>query len=542
MTHHQLSRRSALRTAAGIAVSAAGAATLVGCSDSDGPENTADRNAKVQLPTYVPYTTVKPDLPADESGVMAGFLKFPQDRVTYSTDAPASGGAVTVLSRADGSAPPPLARNRYWQELNKRIGAEFQVNLAPPSDYPSKFATVMAGGDLPDLAMIMPNSVPNLPDLLAARFQDLSEHLAGDAIKKYPALANIPPQTWKNTIFNGGIYAIPIHRGIVGSLMLTRADLFTQLGASHEVSDGDAFIELCRDLTDPAKHRWALGDPLTTLTFALEMMDAPNVWRVENGRFTSQYESEEMKAAMNYVATLWKEQLIHPDGFTGADKVNTWLSGGTIAMSYNSYNAWQGLAREALAADSPATFDAIATPGVNGGQAPKFLSRGYFSITAFKKASKPRIEELLRVADWLAAPFGTAENLFLRYGIEGHNYNWTAGEPVATEGGTDERRVPAAYISTGPAVLYTPNLPEATEKNHAYQAASVPKGKPLPTLGLFSNTDSEKGPGLDRQMSSLQSDVIQGRKSMDEWDAGVKKWRQDGGDQIRAEYEKSLEE
>ena len=100
------------------------------------------------------------------------------------------------------------------------------------ADWEQKFATVIAGNDLPD--MLQTRVVANFPQLLDKRFTRLDEFLSGDAIKDYPNLANIPTRHWKSTVYNGGIYGIPIPRGAVGWYHYIRVDLFEQAGASPE--------------------------------------------------------------------------------------------------------------------------------------------------------------------------------------------------------------------------------------------------------------------------------------------------------------------
>ena len=39
--------------------------------------------------------------------------------------------------------------------------------------------------------------------------------------------------------------------------------------------------------------------------------------------------------------------------------------------------------------------------------------QGFLGANAFKKASADRIQELLRICNWLAAPFGSQEHMFL---------------------------------------------------------------------------------------------------------------------------------
>ena len=68
-----------------------------------------------------------------------------------------------------------------------------------------------------------------------------------------------------------------------------------------------------------------------------------------------------------------------------------------------------------------------------------YLAPGFQATTALKKASSDRIQELLRICNWLAAPFGSQEDLLLSYGLADTDYtldpngNWPApnGTPAA---------------------------------------------------------------------------------------------------------------
>ncbi len=96
-----------------------------------------------------------------------------------------------------------------------------QLTIVPTPDMPTKFATLVAGNDLPDLiepATTLPNGLPagigNLPAFLAAKCQNLDEFLAGDAVNEYPFLANIPTPHWKTCVWNGSIYGSASAKGV----------------------------------------------------------------------------------------------------------------------------------------------------------------------------------------------------------------------------------------------------------------------------------------------------------------------------------------
>lgn len=543
MTTRTIERRNFLQAVGGtVALAAATGTTLGACSGSESQRpNTAERNSAVTLPTYIPFQGSQPTYPSTSDGVMAGFDAYPATPKAVTSGVPASGGVVTALTLPDGTPPPPLDKNVFWQELNKRLGTELKFNLALANQYQDKVSTVLAGGDLPDIMQISPTLIHHLPQVLESKFADLSDFLSGDAVNDYPFLANLPTVSWKSTVYNGGIYAIPLHRGVVGNIMLTREDLLEKRGLNSDVSSGEEFLELCRALADPKRNTWALGDARTAVEFVQEMVGAPNVWAEKDGKFTHSYESEQTKRALDIVAGMWKEQLFHPDAFTSGAAINDWLMSGKIFLRFSNYGGWMGLLRDYRAQVPDLKVGGIIPPGYDGGAPRKFITKAIATITAFKKANKGRIEELLRIANWIAAPFGTEEHRFRYFGIEGRSYTLNGSDPVLTPTGIQERRVPTSAISGPPHTLYQPGEGESIARMHEYQKKTVPTGVRNAADNLFSDSDSTIGATLNKTMADLQAEIIQGRKSIADWDNAVAQWKSQGGDKIRAEYEADFE-
>ena len=136
------------------------------------------------------------------------------------------------------AAPPGPDQNSFWAGPEPAAWASTLSCRwsATPTTCRSSRPSI-AGNELPDMLQTpngSPPPIPNLPQLLDKRFTNLTEHLSGDAVKDYPNLANIPTRTWKSTVFNGGIYGIPIPRGAIGSYHFIRQDLFEAAGVSPE--------------------------------------------------------------------------------------------------------------------------------------------------------------------------------------------------------------------------------------------------------------------------------------------------------------------
>lgn len=539
MTQH-VERRTILKAASGAAaLTAVAGASTVACTAGEAGDNRRRRNADVRLPEFVPIDKVKPDLPGNSNGLQPAFNQYPADPPAVSDGPIGNGGTVTAASPIATAIPAPMDRNPFWQNLNERIGVTVKVDFTPWGSYGAKFATLLAGDAVPDMAVVFPQ--PRMPDVLSSTFADLTEHLSGSGVRDYPNLANIPTYSWKSTVFNGGIFAVPNHRLISGNALLTRADIRRELNVEADPRDSEEFLELCRALNAPRMNRWALGSPSSALTFVLEMLGAPNVWREENGRFQSQYESEQMEEALTFVAKMWSEGLFHPDSLAKPGGSRNWFVEGRVCM-LSWVTSWSSIATDGRQASPGFVISPIRAPKFNGnGFAPKFLATGCSHITAIKKASPERVAEILRVLNWIAAPWGSKEYIDVVYGKPTLHHTLKGSDPVWTDTGRTAF-VPVNTLCTGPIVHQGQGAADVAKAEYDYEASVLPDAKHLPTLGLYSDTNQSQGAALTTKLTDLQNEIIQGRKTPADWREGVKTWKANGGDTIRREYEAALAE
>jgi putative aldouronate transport system substrate-binding protein len=547
MTANAFSRRKLLAGAGGAAV-LLGTGGLSACSNGPKAEtNTAGANSSVKLPTYVPYTGLKPDLPGTEEGVDPAFRNFPSDNPKSVAEKPGNGGSISGMANIYYAVPPGPDRNSYWAGLNERLGTDLQLQMVSNADYTQKFATTIAGNDLPDMLQFpngSPAPVANMPQLLDKRFTNLTEFLSGDAIKEYPNLANIPTRTWKSAIFNGGIYGIPIPRGAIGSYHFIRADLFEAAGVSTEPKSYDELIDAGKALTDPKKRRWAYGLVNQPRQLLGRMNGEPNVWAEEGGKLSHVYETDQYKQTITDLIALWKSGVMHPDSFNPAQPFKQLFNAGTVAI--NAADGYPGWTQYIL--------DNTGNPGFKLGLMPIYTrdsgelaqwnnGSGVYSITALKKQDDPeKLKMILRTLNWLAAPFGTEEYLYRLYGKAGTDHNIDgSGNPVLTKTGTANAVLPIRYLADSPYTIYQPGRPQDADTQHKYQSLEIPTGINNPTTGLFSNTAATKNATADKNFNDGVNDIIQGRKQFSELDSLVSTWRNAAGDGMRKEYEEQLQ-
>src|SRR5258707_2700545 len=121
---------------------------------------------------------------------------------------------------------------------------------------------------------------------------------------------------------------------------------------------------------------------------------------------------------------------------------------GRFVMAIDGYgNSWIDLLRQGSQFGN--RFHLIKPfAAIDGGKPQAFLSHGFISMNVLKKASPDRIKELLRIMNFLAAPFGSQEDLLLSYGVQDQDYTLDAkGNPAPTPDGiTRAFNVPWKYI------------------------------------------------------------------------------------------------
>lgn len=534
-----ISRRTLLTT--GLATGTLGGLALAGCSNegrgAQGPTDQGAQNAV--LPSYIPYEGIDPDIPASD-GVANTFFAYPSDPVQGISETPGDGDPITTMGLTNTPIPPGLDQNTFWQELNERIGSPLDISLYNPSDYEDRFPTAVAGDQLTDIFCV--GSAPQLPALLEEKALDLTEHLAGDAIADYPFLANIPTDSWKSCVYNGKIFAIPVPRGVISSYVLYgRGDLLEEQGITESPASYEDFVDICTELTAPSSNTWALS--YLPIDYIRQMYGVPNAWQLgEDGSLTSAYEHEGQKEALEAGRQMVESGVVNPDAFSAQwQEYKTWFANGTTFYTYDSFSAWPGFYQ--LRASGDFSLAAFTVPMADGsGPGASWIGSATNSVTAFNKNAGDRVETLLKVMNWMAAPFGTQEYIFRKYGVEGEDHTLEGTDPILTDKGKSEVQLGLLYLTDSPWPIYLPGMPDEAQAQHDAQMAVVPDGVKNPVMGLYSETDAQKGGQINQDIGSITNDILQGREPVSAWDDVVEKWKSDGGDEIRDEFQAALEE
>src|SRR5579864_88650 len=565
MSGVELSRRRLLQLGGGVfAVSLASACapSAPNASPTQPPAAQPAASATSVFPSYIPSTTgPKPDVPASGPGYDDGFNKFPTNPAkALPGDPPGTGSTVRIMSIALFPPPTPLAQNPAWQTVNKALNADVQFDVVAQADYAVKLGTVMASSDMPDMLYIYAPAgssstlaaANGLPQFLQSQAADLTPYLAGDAAKDYPNLAAIPTPAWKNAgcAYQNHLYLIPIHRYLPGQMFVKNVDAWdAALGKDYVPKNADDFKRALQQLTKPQEGFYGIAaaqDSVMHLTTFASIFGAPNGWRLDpGGKLIKDVETQEFKDATAYARDLYTAGVFHPDSLNMASNViaRTQFYARKFAVHRDPINGWQDAWRHALQLSPPFEVRPLPLfPAHDGAKTSHYVTGGHLWATALKKSTPDRTRELLRIMNWLAAPFGSYEDQLLTFGLKDVDYTLDdSGNPTLTQqGNSDANYVPWKYTTQHPFVFFSPDLPHYAQVMADTEKLMMPSAVSDPTFGQISVTSFSKGFTLMKALNDGLVDIVVGRRQMSDYDQLVKDFLSGGGEQIRSEYMQSI--
>jgi putative aldouronate transport system substrate-binding protein len=474
---------------------------------------------------------------------------------------PGKGGTFTSLM---GTTAPPIVphdQNDYWKELEKRLNVKWDATLVPAGTFEEKFTALLASNSLPDIINLNPPP-PGFGRLVQqGAFTDLTPFVTGDALKEYPNLALYDPRVWKIALYAKKTMGVPRPRYFVTSVLLFRQDWAEKVGLAQIKTADDLFnCFVAFTKMDPDGNGKADTFGLTTTSprpnFAIPyfngMYRGANNWkRNSDGTLVKDIETEEYKQAVAFARRLWEAGAYHPDAATMTVN-NAWDAyiGGKVGaymddQSSIGYGDRTRPAARLIAMTPTAKPVALAPFGFDGGKGTYSVNPGAnsFAVLPARVGRDPeRVKELLRVLNYLGAPFGSEEWRMLQYGIEGVHHTLRAdGALVRNDKGEAEKN-DLPNLTSGPRPFYFPDVPgpEPARSQQKIFQDHLAVGVDDPTIGLNSPTLDSKGAELTMLQADRTVAIVTGREPLAAWDQFVKDWRSRGGDMIRKEFEADL--
>jgi len=543
-------RRRFLSLAGLGALTVAGGGMLTGCGGkkAGGPGTTSQSELSKLVPTYIANSSIKPDLPgvAGPGGAVSDpvFLTYPASPVATVTGVPGKGGSYTTMTPLWGAIP-PSSGNSYYETVNKALGTTLKMQPADGNNYANQLPALFAADKLPDWIQIPAWTATTLNfGQAVTKFADLTPYLAGDKIRDYPNLANIPTGAWQSGVWNGKLYGLPVFpsgANITGTYFY-RKDIFDKDGINADsIRTPEDLAALGAQLTSASAGRWAFDDLFGgDAAYINQIFHFPVKWGLDSsGKLIHKYESEGLIEALNWSQKIAKAGHFHPDAIAGVTQnANQRFWSGKVVIGCDGTGAWNGDDTKSGTAANPA-YRRMAFKLMSSRGAPTIELQpgaGWFGYLNAKLGAD-QVKELLAVANYLAAPYGSAEWLTVNFGAEGVDYTMKDGNPQLTEKGSKE-------VATTFQFLVTPLTPTTVKggdvqgtKDYAAWQGEMVKYAVKPAFYGMNITEPAQYASIGQQVEDTIGDVRLGRKPISAYQDALKTWQSQGGDDLRKFYD-----
>jgi len=556
MTHPVLdattNRRAFLALLATAAAAAGSGGLLAACSKTPGRGGSATNVDALSglLPNYKAMSLVKADI-AGTPPVANGFLTYPSNLVDAVTDKPGKGGGtIKAMTPWWGPTPPGLDNSSYLKAVADELGVAVDFTVQDGNTYGDKLSAVLGARDVPDLLCVPSweyGKIPAFVDAVKALFEDLTPFLQGDKVSKYPMLAAFPTGAWQYAVWGGRLYSVPWPTdGPFPWALFYRKDLTDAAGVAAPKTINELY-DFGKKLTDQAKGVWAFGAVFDMVQMFHKVPGSEGGWRKKaDGTLEHKYETPEYKEALEFTARLFREGLVHPDVIANPKGANEkqLFNGGKIHAYQDGIGAWRGMLSEQLKVTPTFNMQPVPLFSAKGGDPLQWGSEAPIFYTFIKKGvGQARVEELLGVLNWAAAPFGTKEWEAREYGVEGKHFTRGGdGSPIPTDLGRTELANQYGFIvGRTPAIVQTADVPNYVRDLLTYSNTSVKYLEKNPWAGIKLESPSNYSK-IGQPTEDKIQDILRGRRPISELDQVVKDWRSGGGDEGRAFLAKALKD
>lgn len=538
-------RRDFVGRTAAVAGAAALAPLLSACGDGGQQQTGSNSKTGLQkaLPAYVPKQSVKPDIPSVSAGPDAatdpGFLRYPTEHPATVTGVPGKGGKYTAVTPLWGTVPPP--GNSFYAAMNKALGLDLTVKPADGNNYATIIPTMTAAKRLPDWISLpnWMNNGLNLGRLAGTQLADLTPYLSGDKIKKYPNLAALPTGGWQGGAWGNKLYGIPCFASkfVMAGTTFYRRDILEPKGiTADDVTSAADLMSLGKELTDAKRGVWAFGDVWLYLS---PFWGVPSGWKIEDGKLVHGYETPQFLEALDWHYRLAKSGYMHPDILAGnTANASTLFYSGKMLIQGGGNGAWNLSDYQAgTAANKNYRRGSFNIFAADGKSRPSTFMGATTSMFSYLNARlKPsQIEELLSVADYLAAPYGSREYTMVNFGVEGVHYTLEDGVPTATDAGKKYvQPLTYPFLAAPQSVISNQGADVVTRDYAAWQAKNVKYlYKPVFWNMNISMPQNIATAAAAQSVYDTIVDCTHGKKKVSDVQAAIASWKSSSGNRLK---------
>lgn len=503
------------------------AGLLSGCSDTGNNSQTTTNE-------------VKNDSQAANTG--ANSESEDEDTTTASEDA----FLITIMTRL-GAAEAPTADNAVIKEIERITNTKLDIEWVPQAAYPEKLNVTVASNDYRMLTLFEGGGKPSTAEIEAVRAGIFWK--VGDYLNDYDNLKQLDDMIVKNASIDGELWGMFRTRPAVRNGLYYRTDWAEELNLEPPKNPEElyamlkAFVEDDPDGNGEDDTNGLAQESYLRLVFSMlsPYYGLGNGYDVVDGELTAVHTQDGYLEMLKFIKTLYDDGLMNRDFPTITETQRDEMMANNYGMAITSIDKGDASIVPLQKINPDANFTVmVALEDAKGA----YLGRSGFD-SKFYISNKVVTEEsdVLRIMEYFNLMYGPEINNLVYNGIEGIHYDKTGDNTITISEEQSAKFLTEVNPMEQLAFRYTKN--NYVVENQPPYTAQVQyfydnyEGDVIgdPTLPLSSETFNEVGSQLEQQIWDAGVKFVTGAIDESGWLAEVDRWRQDGGDQMTAEYQ-----
>lgn len=458
-----------------------------------------------------------------------------------------------TISMLTTGSPIPYEGNPVFELIEEKFNVTFDIQYYDRGDFEEYLSTLAASGNLPDIWRFGHND-PRM-------FSDWAERGAYYDVKPllqyHPDLeAEYPTWAWEILNPPGHYYGVPEYRLQTRNMLAIRQDWLDTLGL--DVPDTiDEFYEVAHAFTHQDPNGTGKNDTIGFSAMGLFSEDG-TAWRggafglarewkdIDGELVPYQAQLDELTEYISFMRKAYEEGVLDKDFMLHTDwrDANERLSNGIAGIEYvNPNSVHEKEAVDVKEHDPNAELTFFPPPAGPEGSRTTPTRSSFFKKVINANVSKEKAHRILAIYEWNI----TDGYEITRHGIEDIHYTvhedgtvekldaWDEHEPASI--GTNLIRgwneLHRAYWWLGEE--FEQNLAAHYEMNEKYLWEDD-------NPALISETNVKIGGQLDAEFEQMMTEIVVGRRGMEDVETAVNRWLNDGGQKIIDEMNELYEE
>lgn len=458
-----------------------------------------------------------------------------------------------TISMLTTGSPIQYEDNPIFEYIEEKFNVTFDIQYYDRDDFDTYLSTLAASGDLPDIWRFGYND-PRM-------YIDWAERGAYYDVKPllqyHPELEEgIPTWAWEVLNPPESYYGVPEYRLQTRNVLAIRQDWLDNLGL--DVPDTiDEFYEVAHAFAHQDPNGTGRQDTIGFSSLGLFSEDG-TAWRggafglarewkeVDGQLIPYQAQLEELTEYISFMRKAYEEDVLDKDFMLHSDwrDANERLSEGIAGIEYVNPNSVHRKEAEDIKEHDPnATLTFMAPPAGPDGERTTPTRPSYFKKVINANVSAEKAHRILAIYEWNI----TEGYEITRHGIEDIHYTvhedgtveqldaWDEHEPASI--GTDILRawnpMHRAYWWLGEE--FEQELAAQYEENETYFWVDD-------NPGLVSDKNVEIGAQLDSEFEQVLTEIVVGRRGLEDVELAVDQWLENGGQDIIDEMNELYED